>query len=486
MDQLTQIFIDLGQKVAKSDILVKQYTPSIKNATKAILAGYTSYLIVSWHDQYGTVVRIGPNTISISDKNMIKQALITESLPKAPSYETHKGRDKCTVNIIDNTEHKFRRRLLMPGFSNKYVANLEESMNSGIKKLVRKIDSEIAAAPKVDSYGTVDIFHLIKCTAIDMVCEICFDSSVDVLENDPYSVRKTIDVFLEATAKLISHPLVGPLLAIMSIGQFTRQLYRLKKVLKMPRQLVVGAVIKRQNGETERRNDILQYVLDTQKACDPQDRLSMGDIILEMTQFLIAGSETTATTISFVFIQLLQNPETLDRLQKELDAATFDEGSSAFRHQELKDLPYLNAVINETMRLNHILICGVERQAHKDFVLGGRFFVPKGTLVTMNLQHAQTNPEYWPEPLRFMPERWLEKKAVDEEAFYPFSLGSRNCLAKFFALQEMRLLIATVLKFFDIESIPQEMENAKDRRQFVTLTLASQKFRVNIRRRQNA
>lgn len=97
-----------------------------------------------------------------------------------------------------------------------------------------------------------------------------------------------------------------------------------------------------------------------------------------MVQFLIAGSDTTATTINFVFVQLLQYPETLDRLQEELDTVSLDENGSAFRHQQLKDLPYLNAVINESMRLNHVLICGVERQADKDFVLGGRVFVPKG------------------------------------------------------------------------------------------------------------
>lgn len=59
-------------------------------------------------------------------------------------------------------------------------------------------------------------------------------------------------------------------------------------------------------------------------------------------------------------------------------------------------------------------------------------------------------------------------------------------MAKFFALQEMRLAIAAIVRLFDIESIPQEMENAQDRRQFVTLTLASRSFKVNIRRRQKA
>lgn len=77
-------------------------------------------------------------------------------------------------------------------------------MNDGFQKLVKKIDGDITASPTADGFSTVDLFDLVKSTAIDVVCEICFGESLNVLEQDPYSVRATVDTFFEATSKVSS------------------------------------------------------------------------------------------------------------------------------------------------------------------------------------------------------------------------------------------------------------------------------------------
>lgn len=136
-----------------------------------------------------------------------------------------------------------------------------------------------------------------------------------------------------------------------------------------------------QGGEAARRNDILQILIDTQKKPNPEDRLSVQDIIIETVLFLVAGSETTSNTTGFAIIELLRNPEAFAKLRQEIDALPFETGEF-FKHDQLKHLPYLNAVINETLRLDWIGALGLDRVATEDIILGKDLLVPKGVSCT--------------------------------------------------------------------------------------------------------
>lgn len=132
-----------------------------------------------------------------------------------------------------------------------------------------------------------------------------------------------------------------------------------------------------EGGEAVRRNDILQILIDTQKAQKPEERLSVEAIITETVLFLIAGSETTSNTTGFAVIELLKRPEALAKLRQEIDAIALENGE-LFKHDQLKHLPYLNAVINETLRLDWIGALGLDRVTTQDMILGKDLFVPNG------------------------------------------------------------------------------------------------------------
>lgn len=137
-------------------------------------------------------------------------------------------------------------------------------------------------------------------------------------------------------------------------------------------------------GDEARRNDILQILIDSQQAHHADDRLTADTIARETVLFLVAGSETTSNTTGFAFVELLKHPEIMEKLRAEIDAIPVEDDKD-LTHEQLKHLPYLNAVINETLRLNTIVSAGVERIAPKDVVLGGKQFVPKG--VSSNKNH---------------------------------------------------------------------------------------------------
>lgn len=143
-------------------------------------------------------------------------------------------------------------------------------------------------------------------------------------------------------------------------------------------QFVRSVYETRKNGT--KRDDILQSLIDTQDAKNPEDRLSVGSIVRETILFLIAGSETTSNSINFAIIELLRHPDKLAKLVEEIDLIPLDEGDVTFNHNVLKKLLYLNAVINETMRINPVAAGGLQRYTDRDILLGDSLLLAKDVI----------------------------------------------------------------------------------------------------------
>jgi cytochrome P450 len=121
----------------------------------------------------------------------------------------------------------------------------------------------------------------------------------------------------------------------------------------------------------------LQSLINTQDAENPEDRLTTKALIEETILFLVAGSETTSNSINFAIIELLRHPEKLAKLYQEIDAISMQEGEVAFHHDQLKKIPYLNGVINETLRLDPVAAGGLQRYTTEDIALGSHLTLPK-------------------------------------------------------------------------------------------------------------
>ncbi|CAO0790909.1 unnamed protein product [Mucor circinelloides] len=443
----------------------------------------TSYQrVLRFHDQYGDVVRLGPTFVSIANKDMLKQILVTEDFPKAKIYDAfQKKGDHTLFSTTDAVWHKKRRRLVSPAFSIKYLNSMEPFMAKVAESLVYKIDSEIALNSDKDRYAKVDIWGLAQRLALDVIGETAFGQTFNMVENNDHFVPGAITNEMRETAVSVLYPLLAKIFLKNGGGPDPE----LRKFMTN----IIQDRLKNSKGEGEQRKDILQFLINVQQTAEADDSLTVDSIISETTLFLIAGSETTSNSIGFTFIHLLQNPDKLKKLYQELDTVDFEPGQVVLHHEQVKHLPYLNAVINETLRMDNVAASGIFRRAPKDTLLDGRVFLPKDTTIGCNILHAQIDSKYWPNPQEFRPERWLEnnqhgEEASDLEAFFTFSVGTRNCIGKNFALQEMRLVISTLLKTYEIQAIEQEMEEAKERRHFITLTVPNSKFNIKIRRRE--
>jgi cytochrome P450 len=181
------------------------------------------------------------------------------------------------------------------------------------------------------------------------------------------------------------------------------------------------------------------------------DGMSDGQLRDEMLTLFTAGHETTATSLAWTLHLLTQHPDVVTRIKAELNSVL---GSrSQFMADDLRALPYLSQVINESLRLYppawvmSRLSLGPDRLA--DFAIDAQ----QGVLLSPYILHH--DPESWPDPERFDPERFAPEqvKARHPYAFLPFGGGPRLCIGNQFALMELQALLATLLHRFDIRAV---------------------------------
>lgn len=179
------------------------------------------------------------------------------------------------------------------------------------------------------------------------------------------------------------------------------------------------------------------------------EHFSRDNLMRTLTDLFIAGNDTTSAAIRWAFCFMCTFPETQLKMQEEIDRAV---GSSAMvSYADRKEMPYTEAFIMETLRFGDIAPMGVEHVATCDFELNGHL-IRKRTQIVSLLRAVHHDSEYFPQPERFLPERFLDQdgqiKQIKE--FMPFSLGKRACLGEALARAEIFIFLVTVLQKFDL------------------------------------
>ncbi|GJX50102.1 cytochrome P450 CYP82D47-like protein [Tanacetum coccineum] len=167
---------------------------------------------------------------------------------------------------------------------------------------------------------------------------------------------------------------------------------------------------------------------------------------------IIARLDTTSVTLTWVLSLLLNNPKALKVVQEEIDEHVGR--NRPVEKSDVKNLFYLKAVIKETLRLYPVGPLAVPHESMEDCVLSG-YNVPKGKRLLINLWKLQRDPNIWPDPDEFKPERFMTTdKHIDVKGKHyellPFRGGRRMCPGVFFALQALHLTLATVIQQFEL------------------------------------
>jgi cytochrome P450 len=210
-------------------------------------------------------------------------------------------------------------------------------------------------------------------------------------------------------------------------------------------------VMERLQDEESDHKDFMYYILRNNEA---KKLLTPTEILLNSATFIAAGGDTTASALSAITYCLITNLDTFEKLKAEIRGRckTRDDISYA----NVKDLPYLGAIINEGLRFYTPVVIGSLRQVPPNgqgAMIDGNY-VPAGTTVSIPPWTAAHSELNFTRPYEFLPERWLhpEKFPGDRPlASQPFSIGPRGCIGKNLSWMEMRLTICHVLWAFDLE-----------------------------------
>ena len=229
-----------------------------------------------------------------------------------------------------------------------------------------------------------------------------------------------------------------------------------------------------QTGEKRLTKSIIDLALETYTAEKPRDELDGMDATFKkfaMSQvklFLFSGHDTTSSSICYVFYLLSTHQSALDSVRREHDAVF---GSPLEQRKEkleqepflINQLPFTLAVIKESLRLFPPL--SSPRAGEPGFHVkdtDGHSFPTEGFLIWSISQAMHRDPEFWPQPDTFLPERWLvaagDTLAPAKGAWRPFEYGPRNCIGQELAIIEMKIVLVMALQAFDFEAAYEELD----------------------------
>ncbi|KAK3024735.1 hypothetical protein RJ639_044672, partial [Escallonia herrerae] len=223
------------------------------------------------------------------------------------------------------------------------------------------------------------------------------------------------------------------------------------ELLRIGFGLVKERLEERQDGG-EKRKDFLDVLLDFEgSGKDETAKISEKDIAIFILELFQAGGETTSTSIEWAMTELLRNPEAMAVTKAEL--AKVIGPNRNFQESDIDSLPYLQAVVKETLRLHPPIPFLVPRKAIQDANFMG-YHIPKNTQVFVNAWAIGRDPEYWDDPSAFKPERFLGSK-IDYKGqnfeFIPFGAGRRICAGIPLAHRMLHSILGSLLYAFDWE-----------------------------------
>lgn len=329
--------------------------------------------------------------------------------------------------VADREEHKKQRKLMAGAFQHKRIAAYAEVMTDYTERQI----STWSEGQELDIHD-----QMMRLT-MAIVGKTLFDADVD--RDDATEVGEALEIAMRYTmdslGSVVNFPISWP----------TPKNRRLRAAIGSLDALIYRIIEERRASGAD-QGDVLSMLL----LARDEEGHSMPDRAVRdeaMTLFL-AGHETTANALAFAWYLLAQNPEKAALMYRELDEVL---GDRAPRIEDLPRLPYTLQVFKESMRLFPPAYL-VGRQAIRDVDIGD-YHLAKGTIIMTNIRELHLRPDVFPEPHRFLPERFhadAEKK-LPRGAFMPFGAGSRICIGNHFALMEGQLVLAAIARRFTLE-----------------------------------
>ncbi|KLO12993.1 high nitrogen upregulated cytochrome P450 monooxygenase 2 [Schizopora paradoxa] len=395
----------------------------------------------SLHDTYGPVVRVGPNELSIVNVEAIP-SIFGDGMGKGHLWEARRFSTEplAISSIREPQKHAQRRAVWNKAFSSTALKEYDPLLIHRVQQLVECLED--------NANVEIDLTYWFNCYTFDFMGDMMFGGGFELMrDGDKDGLKEFMGSGLRNIALLHTIPWAARILwKIPSVaGRATR--LREWSFAYAERRKESGSKVK----------DVIHHLMneDSKEGYAPEDIVTAESLV-----GIVAGSDSTASVLSGIFYYLITNRSARQRLQEEIDT-TILPGGDPFDAATLAAMPYLNAVINEVLRLQPPLPIALQRAVLPN--TGGRQvvsdFIPEGTAINLPPYVIHRDPRYFsPSPNSFIPERWLgqdnkfhdSKYYTDSNAFIPFAGGFANCVGKNVAIRNIRMVVTILMQRFDM------------------------------------
>ncbi len=371
-------------------------------------------LLDACKQRYGSVFSLNSpregRFVIVSDPELVRQIfkaptdVLLAGVGNATLLEPMLG--KSSLLTLDGDEHLRQRRLLLPAFHG-------ERMQAYAREMREITEASIEHWPIGSPFALHPIMQSIT---LDVILKTVF--GIANVERSAQLRSSLVELLDVVTKPWLMFP------GILGIDPFRYEWLQLTKMKRRVDDELYAIIAEARRGGGGGEDVLAMMLAARDEAGQPMTDVEVRD---QLVTLLLAGHETTATALAWTFDRLLAHPSVYERLRSEL-AAGNDE--------------YLDAVIRETLRVRPILPL-IGRYVGKPYQLG-RWTLPAGTRVAPSIYLLGRRPDAYPEPERFMPERWLGAKP-DPYTWIPFGGGTRRCIGMAFAQFEMRIVLQTII-----------------------------------------
>jgi cytochrome P450 len=404
-----------------------------------LLGFYTSL-----HQTYGDAVRVrlGPYVQHLFfHPDQVKEVLVTRADSFVKIKRARQVLSQWDGNGLVLSEGAFwqrQRRLMQPAFHNDRVRRYGDAMVEITARLRDGWHAEAARRGHLD----VDTNEAMTALTLNIASETLVGADIsDRASRLGEAIALLSDVAVREFQEPVTLPRWLP----------TQRVRRKWEAIGLLDATIRDIIRERRASPEGDRGDLLSMLLEA--ADDEHDggRMTDEQVRDETITLFLAGHDTSAAGLTWLWHNLARHPEMLGRAQREVDAL----GSRPPTAADLKRLPYLDAVLKETLRLHPPAIGVFTREATRDVEIGG-YRLRRGHQVQLLSFVTQRDPRWFPEPERFDPGRFSPGRAeqIPQYAYFPFGAGPRVCIGRQFALTEMLLVAATMLQTLSVAPRP--------------------------------
>lgn len=383
-------------------------------------------------------IRIGPTLLHVAvHPDVVRRILIDDAKLFVRGWHYGLLRRLMGANLVvtDGPEWLRHRRLSQPAFVRSRLASYAQVMQAAVQETERRWDEACTAGKPLD------VHHEMTQLTLAIATRTLFGQEIG---SEEQAIAPAFEVAQSYLEYRFNHIATSPPTWVP-----TRRNREFRRKLAEMNAIVAGIITRRRSerhsgSEAADRDDLLSRLLSAQ---DAESRTSLSDDEVRSTvlAFLLAGHETTAMALTWMLLVLADEPALRERLRAESSSAEETSASVA----DLDRIDLVRCVIDESLRL-YPPVWGVIREATQEVELGG-FTVPSRTPILVSPYLTQRHPEFWPDSDRFDPERFAagRREQIPRGAMFPFLAGPHVCIGQEFALLEMRIVLARLIRRFD-------------------------------------